>query len=234
MDVSSGVVRFGIFEVDLRAGELRKRGVRVRLQEQPFQVLAYLLERRGEVVTREELQARLWTADTFVDFDHGLNSAMNKLREGLGDTADNPRFIETVPRRGYRFIAPVEVAAAATRPAPSLVPASAQDALPPSTSDVAVPPHGPPIPAAASAAAATVAAAASGSATASPAPVAAPTTGGAAKGSGVAPWASGPQATLPSAPRSSRRGLIVSLIASGLLVLVALTAVVLYLSLIHI
>src|SRR5690348_14770043 len=100
MSASSRVVRFGIFEVDLPAGELRKRGVRLRLQEQPFQVLAYLLERRGEIVTREELQARLWTADTFVDFDHGLNKAINKLRDALGDSAASPRFIETIARRG--------------------------------------------------------------------------------------------------------------------------------------
>ena len=116
MSVSSRVVRFGIFEVDLPAGELRKRGVRLRLQEQPFQVLAYLLERRGEIVTREELQARLWTADTFVDFDHGLNKAINKLRDALGDSAASPRFIETIARRGYRFIADVTVVDAGVAP----------------------------------------------------------------------------------------------------------------------
>jgi TolB-like protein/DNA-binding winged helix-turn-helix (wHTH) protein len=116
MGVSSRVVRFGIFEVDVPAGELRKRGVRLRLQEQPFQVLAYLLERRGEIVTREELQARLWTADTFVDFDHGLNKAINKLRDALGDSAASPRFIETIARRGYRFIADVTVVDAGVAP----------------------------------------------------------------------------------------------------------------------
>lgn len=99
--------RFGIFEVDLRARELHKRGLKVKLQEQPFQVLAALLEHRGEVVTREELRQRIWPADTFVDFDNGLNGAINRLREALADLADNPRFVETVPRRGYRFIAPV-------------------------------------------------------------------------------------------------------------------------------
>jgi Tol biopolymer transport system component/DNA-binding winged helix-turn-helix (wHTH) protein len=97
-----------VFEVDPRQGELRKGGLRIKLQEQPFQVLIVLLERPGEMVTREELQRRLWPADTFVDFDHSLNSAIKKLREALGDQAENPRFIETLHRRGYRFIAPVE------------------------------------------------------------------------------------------------------------------------------
>jgi DNA-binding winged helix-turn-helix (wHTH) protein/Tol biopolymer transport system component len=101
------VLRFGVFEVDLRAGEVRKQGVRVKLQEQPFQVLNILLQRPGDVVTREELRSRLWQSDTFVDFDNGLNTSINKLREALGDSADSPRFIETLPRRGYRFIAPV-------------------------------------------------------------------------------------------------------------------------------
>src|SRR2546427_10787677 len=107
---SRGAVRFGVFEVDLRAGELRKRGVKVRLQEQPFQILAMLLERPGETVTREELRNRLWTADTFVDFDHGLNKAVNRIRDALGDSATSPRFVETVARRGYRFLADVAVA----------------------------------------------------------------------------------------------------------------------------
>jgi TolB-like protein/DNA-binding winged helix-turn-helix (wHTH) protein len=102
-----GRVRFGVFEVDLRAGELRKHGMKVRLQQQPFQVLAMLLARPGETVTREELRDRLWTADTFVDFDHGLNKAINKIREALGDSAASPRFVETVARRGYRFLADV-------------------------------------------------------------------------------------------------------------------------------
>ena len=102
-------VRFGVFEADLRTGELRKHGLRVRLQEQPFQVLALLLERHGETVTRDELRNRLWTADTFVDFDHGLNKAINKIREALGDSAASPRFVETVARRGYRFLADVTV-----------------------------------------------------------------------------------------------------------------------------
>jgi TolB-like protein/DNA-binding winged helix-turn-helix (wHTH) protein/Flp pilus assembly protein TadD len=104
-----GRLRFGVFELDLRAGELRKHGLRVRLQEQPFQVLTALLERPGEVVTREEIQKRLWPADTFVDFDHGLNKTINKIREALGDSAESPRFVETVARRGYRFLAEVKI-----------------------------------------------------------------------------------------------------------------------------
>jgi TolB-like protein/DNA-binding winged helix-turn-helix (wHTH) protein/Flp pilus assembly protein TadD len=104
-----GPIRFGVFEVDLRTGELRKNGVRVRLQQQPFQVLGVLLERPGEVVGREELQKKLWPADTFVDFDHGLNKVINKIREALGDSAESPRFVETVARRGYRFLAEVRV-----------------------------------------------------------------------------------------------------------------------------
>jgi TolB-like protein/DNA-binding winged helix-turn-helix (wHTH) protein/Flp pilus assembly protein TadD len=101
-------LRFGVFEMDLRTGELRKHGMQVRLQKQPFQVLAMLLEHPGEVVTREELQKNLWPADTFVDFDHGLNKAINKIRDALGDSAENPRFLETVSRRGYRFLAEVK------------------------------------------------------------------------------------------------------------------------------
>src|SRR5262252_2167664 len=104
---SSETVRFGIFEVDLRAGELRKQGKRIKIQEQPFHVLTVLLQRPGEVVTREELRNQNWPPDTFVDFDNSLNTAINKLREALGDSADSPRFIETLPRRGYRFLAPV-------------------------------------------------------------------------------------------------------------------------------
>jgi len=101
------LIRFGVFEADLVTGELRRNGTKIRVQEQPFQVLAVLLERPGELVTRDELQKRLWPADTFVDFDHSLNTAVNKLREALADTAANPRFVQTVARRGYRFIAPV-------------------------------------------------------------------------------------------------------------------------------
>src|SRR5215831_19340532 len=103
----SGTLRFGVFELDLSAGELRKYGMRVRLQEQPFQVLAMLLARPGELVSREELQRKLWPADTFVDFDHSLNAAIRRLRDALGDSAENPRYVETVARRGYRFLIPV-------------------------------------------------------------------------------------------------------------------------------
>lgn len=103
----SGIIAFGVYEADLRSGELRRQGVKLKVQEKPFQVLAILLERPGEVVSREELRERLWASDTFVDFDHGLNTAVNKLREVLSDSASNPRFIETLPRRGYRFIASV-------------------------------------------------------------------------------------------------------------------------------
>jgi TolB-like protein/DNA-binding winged helix-turn-helix (wHTH) protein/Flp pilus assembly protein TadD len=117
-----GRLRFGVFELDLRAGELRKNGLRVRLQGQPFQVLAILVDHPGEVVSREELQKELWAADTFVDFDQGLNKAINKVREALGDSAESPRFVETIARRGYRFLAEVKAAEAApvrsTEPTP--------------------------------------------------------------------------------------------------------------------
>ncbi|HZR64113.1 MAG TPA: winged helix-turn-helix domain-containing protein [Terriglobales bacterium] len=118
---SGFIIRFGIYEVDLRRGELRKSGLRIRLQEQPFQVLAILLKRHGEVVTREELCQEVWQADTFVDFDHALNTAVKKIRAALSDDADNPRFIETIPRRGYKFIAPVETTNQSSSPV-SLVP----------------------------------------------------------------------------------------------------------------
>src|ERR1700719_3790707 len=101
------ILRFGVFEVDLKACELRRQGLRLKLPEQPFQVLVVLLENPGEIVTRDELRNRLWQGDTFVDFDHGLNKAEMRLRELLGDSSENPRFVETIPRRGYRFIAPV-------------------------------------------------------------------------------------------------------------------------------
>jgi DNA-binding winged helix-turn-helix (wHTH) protein/Tol biopolymer transport system component len=124
----SGVVRFGVYEVDPRAGELRRNGVKVKLQEQPFQVLTMLLERPGEVISREQLQRRLWPADTFVDFDHSLNAAVKRLRDALRDSADNPRFVETLARRGYRFVAPVagtvphgQTAEATGRPRPRYV-----------------------------------------------------------------------------------------------------------------
>src|SRR5438128_3340158 len=112
------ILRFGPFELDLRSGELRKNGSRVGLQDQPLQILSVLLERPGEMVTREELRQRLWPADTFVDFEHGLNAAVKRLRDALGDAADIPRFVETVPRRGYRFIGSVEGGVAGPRTAP--------------------------------------------------------------------------------------------------------------------
>jgi TolB-like protein/DNA-binding winged helix-turn-helix (wHTH) protein/Tfp pilus assembly protein PilF len=99
---------FSVFEIDLDAGELRKHGMKIRIQEQPFQLLAILIEHAGELVSREDLQKKLWAADTFVNFDHGLNKAVNKIREALGDSADSPRFVETVSRRGYRFLAEIK------------------------------------------------------------------------------------------------------------------------------
>jgi DNA-binding winged helix-turn-helix (wHTH) protein len=122
---STRVVRFGVFEVDLRTAELRKQGVRIRLSGQSFHVLEALLLRPGELVTREELKQKLWPSDTFGDFEHGLNAAVNRVREALGDSTDTPRFVETLPRRGYRFIAPVEPLAGRTDAAtPEAAPAS--------------------------------------------------------------------------------------------------------------
>ena len=125
---NSSARRFGVFEVDLRSGELRRNGIRVKLQEQPLQVLAELLDRPGEVVTREDLRSRLWPADTFVDFDHSLNTAIRRLRDALGDSAENPAFVETIARRGYRFLAPVTVVppnGVAKLPAPEAQPVRA-------------------------------------------------------------------------------------------------------------
>src|SRR4029077_125830 len=104
---NSGTVRFGAFEADLRSGELRKDSIKVKLEGQPFQVLAALLERPGQLVTREELQKELWPNETFVDFEQGINAAVKRLRLALGDSTEKPRFIEILPRRGYRFIAPI-------------------------------------------------------------------------------------------------------------------------------
>src|SRR3981081_2411643 len=101
-------LRFGVYEADLHTGELWKHGARVKLVGQPFEILAVLVRRPGQLVTREELRARLWPGDTFVDFNHGLNAAVNKLRDVLCDSADTPKYIETLPRRGYRFVAAVE------------------------------------------------------------------------------------------------------------------------------
>src|SRR3989442_15329983 len=105
---SHGTVRFGDFELDQDTGELRRGGIRIRLQEQPLQMLQILLEQPGKVVAREELQKRIWSSDTFVDFDHGINNAIKRLREALADTAETPRYVETLPRRGYRFIGKIE------------------------------------------------------------------------------------------------------------------------------
>ena len=128
------IVRFGVFEADLSARELRKSGVRIKLHGQPFEVLAMLLERPGDLVTREELQKRLWPTDTFVDFDHGVNTAINRLREALGDSADAPRFVETLPRRGYRFVGGVDTGAAK---APELAVEQMKNASSPSTVEAA-------------------------------------------------------------------------------------------------
>jgi Tol biopolymer transport system component/DNA-binding winged helix-turn-helix (wHTH) protein len=131
-DSGTRTIQFGIFEVDLRAGELRRNGSRVKLQEQPLQILTLLLEHQGEVVTREELRQKLWPADTFVDFDHSLNAAIRRLRDALGDSAENPRYVETVARRGYRFLTAVNgaqpAAAAALSPSGSNQSASQQPA----------------------------------------------------------------------------------------------------------
>jgi DNA-binding winged helix-turn-helix (wHTH) protein len=112
-------VHFGVFEADLDAAELFKNGMKLRLTEQPFQLLAVLLERPGELVSREELRRRLWAEDTNVDFDRSLNTSASKLRDALGDSAETPRYVQTLPKRGYRFIAPVnEVLASASRQQP--------------------------------------------------------------------------------------------------------------------
>src|SRR6201996_5895754 len=113
----SQTIRFGVFEADLHTGEVRKSGSRIKLQDQPFKVLQILLERPGNLVTREELQSRIWPNETYGDFDHAVNVAVGELRTALGDSADNPCFIETVPRRGYRFVARLEGAPIETAPA---------------------------------------------------------------------------------------------------------------------
>jgi DNA-binding winged helix-turn-helix (wHTH) protein len=139
---STDVVRFSAYEVNLRAGELYRAGRKIRLQIQPFHVLAMLLEHPGEVVAREELQKRLWPADTFVDFDHSLNTAIKKLRQALSDDKKKPRFIETLPKRGYRFIGTVEQAAGApatalpSPPTPSPASAPASGKIPAASSCV--------------------------------------------------------------------------------------------------
>lgn len=124
------LIRFGVFEVDLRSGELRKQGVRIKLPDQPFSILAALLDHPGEIVTRDDLRARLWPADTFVDFDRGLNKAINRLREVLGDSADSPHFIETLPKRGYRFIGTIERSPAPDQPGQPVKPLAAPQGEP--------------------------------------------------------------------------------------------------------
>jgi len=109
------VLRFGAFEADLQARELRKQGMQIKLQDQPFQVLVVLLEHAGEIVTREQLRQKLWPRDTFVDVNNSVNAAINRLREALGDSADSPRYVETLPRRGYRFVAPVTAVSTSDR-----------------------------------------------------------------------------------------------------------------------
>ena len=111
--------RFGVFEADASKGELRRQGMRIKLNVQPFQVLLMLLDRPGEVLTREQISRELWPEGTFVDYEHGVNSAVNRIREALGDKARNPRFIETLARRGYRFVAPVERVAEENEPEPA-------------------------------------------------------------------------------------------------------------------
>ena len=123
---SKGLVQFGMFELNMQTGELRKNGVRIRLQGKPFQILQALVERPGEVVTRDELRKRLWPADTFVDFESGLNTAANRLRLTLGDSAENPRYIQTLSRTGYRFIAAVSEAPPRPEEMPTEVAVSAE------------------------------------------------------------------------------------------------------------
>ncbi|MGD0893748.1 MAG: winged helix-turn-helix domain-containing protein [Terracidiphilus sp.] len=124
--------RFGIFEADLATGELRRKGVRIKINAQPFHVLSMLLAHPGQLLTREEISSQLWPEGVFVDAEHGVNSAINRIREALGDTAGNPRFVETMARRGYRFIAPVQRIDLADLTAPANAPPAPESALPPS------------------------------------------------------------------------------------------------------
>src|SRR5947208_12975604 len=117
---SESLFQFGVFELDLQAGELRKRGIRIKIQEQPLQILGLLIECPGEVATREQIQRKLWRGDTFVDFDNAINGAVRRMRDALGDNSENPRFVETVARHGYRFIAPVNRHPAADAPVQQL------------------------------------------------------------------------------------------------------------------
>ena len=136
---SESLYHFGVFELDLRAGELRKRGIRIKIQEQPLQILGLLIECPGEVVTRDQIEKKLWNGDTFVDFDNAINSAVRKIRDALGDTSENPRFVETVARRGYRFVAPVNqhltIASSVQEiaPTPAVLAVPEQPTIPPAT-----------------------------------------------------------------------------------------------------
>jgi cholera toxin transcriptional activator len=127
--------RFGVFEADASSGELRKQGIRIKLNAQPFQLLLMLLDRPGEILTREDISQTLWPDGTFVDYEHGLNSAVNRIREALGDSASNPRFVETLARRGYRFVAPVQRITAEMTSKP------ATEAIAPASVDTSVPPR---------------------------------------------------------------------------------------------
>jgi Tol biopolymer transport system component/DNA-binding winged helix-turn-helix (wHTH) protein len=151
---NGSTVRFGVFEANIASAELRKNGQKIKLQDQPFQVLTILLENPGEIVTREQFRDTLWPADTFVDFDHGLNAAIKRLRDALGDSADSPRFVETLARRGYRFIAPVSVPsngngshhAVSLNPEPMSVPALLTPAATFATAEPSVTSAAPPLP----------------------------------------------------------------------------------------
>jgi len=125
-EAASRVFQFGVFEANEATGELRKQGVRIKLHSQPFRVLVLLLDKPGAVVTRKEMQQRLWGDDTFVDFEHGLNTAVNKIREALDDSALQPRYVETIPGKGYRFIAPVAMVGTVSQPAEKEIPAAAE------------------------------------------------------------------------------------------------------------
>src|ERR1700756_2993220 len=136
--VTPKTARFGPYEVDVRSGELRKFGTRIKLGEQPLRILILLMERQGELVTREELRSQLWSDNTFVDFDHGLNSAVQRLRDGLSDTAQKEQWIETLPRRGYRFVGTVEWGNPSNSASPPAI-------LPPNRAEAIAAPAPPPV-----------------------------------------------------------------------------------------
>ena len=140
-EAAGRIFRFGVFEADEAAGELRRQGLRVKLHSQPFQILLMLLERPAELVTRDEMRRRIWGEDTFVDFDHALNSGVNKIREALADSAAQPRYVETVSGKGYRFIAPVSQAAPAPVAAPAEVPETAPSTVLSAAAELPAPPR---------------------------------------------------------------------------------------------